>query len=80
MGANLRLLLEMPLVVLGLTLLLVAVKLLLLIGVGRWVGGLNSASALRLGMVLAAGGEFASWCSSWARTRACSTPRPTTCC
>ncbi|MFP3527690.1 hypothetical protein SB912_34870, partial [Pantoea sp. SIMBA_072] len=57
--ANLRLLLEMPLVVLGLTLLLVALKLVLLIGVGRLVGGLNSASALRLGMVLAAGGEFA---------------------
>lgn len=59
MGANLRLLLDMPLVVLGLTLLLVTVKLALLIGVGRLVGGLNSASALRLGMVLAAGGEFA---------------------
>ncbi|MFV0892035.1 monovalent cation:proton antiporter-2 (CPA2) family protein [Pseudomonas kurunegalensis] len=59
MGANLRLLLEMPLVLLGLTLLLVAVKLVLLIGVGRLAGGLNSASALRLGMVLAAGGEFA---------------------
>ncbi len=59
MGANLRLLLEMPWVLLGLTLLLVAVKLVLLIGVGRLAGGLNSTSALRLGMVLAAGGEFA---------------------
>ncbi|PYB86469.1 MULTISPECIES: monovalent cation:proton antiporter-2 (CPA2) family protein [Pseudomonas] len=59
MGANLRLLLEMPLVLLGLTLLLIGVKLALLIGVGRLAGGLNSASALRLGMVLAAGGEFA---------------------
>jgi len=59
MGANLSLLLEMPLVLLGLTLLLVAVKLVLLVGVGRLAGGLNSASALRLGMVLAAGGEFA---------------------
>ena len=59
MGANLRLLLEMPLVVLGLTLLLVAVKLVLLVGVGRLAGGLSGASALRLGMVLAAGGEFA---------------------
>lgn len=59
MGANLSLLLEMPLVLLGLTLLLIAVKLTLLIVVGRLAGGLNSASALRLGMVLAAGGEFA---------------------
>ncbi|EKT4465399.1 cation:proton antiporter [Pseudomonas putida] len=58
MGANLGLLLEMPFVLLGLTLLLVAVKLALLIGVGR-VAGLSSTSALRLGMVLAAGGEFA---------------------
>ena len=59
MGANLRLLLEMPLVLLGLTLLLILVKLTLLILVGRLAGGLNKASALRLGMVLAAGGEFA---------------------
>ncbi|QCI15216.1 glutathione-regulated potassium-efflux system protein KefB [Pseudomonas putida] len=59
MGANLSLLLEMPLVLLGLTLLLILVKLTLLILVGRLAGGLNKASALRLGMVLAAGGEFA---------------------
>lgn len=59
MGANLRLLLEMPLVLLGLTLLLIGVKLALLMLVGRLAGGLNKASALRLGMVLAAGGEFA---------------------
>lgn len=59
MGANLGLLLEMPLVLLGLTLLLVAVKLPLLMLVGRLAGGLNTASALRLGVVLAAGGEFA---------------------
>ena len=44
---------------LGLTLLLIAVKLPLLFVVGRLAGGLNSVSALRLGMVLAAGGEFA---------------------
>ncbi|BBT42679.1 monovalent cation:proton antiporter-2 (CPA2) family protein [Pseudomonas putida] len=59
MGANLGLLLEMPLVLLGLTLLLVVVKLPLLMLVGRLAGGLNTASALRLGVVLAAGGEFA---------------------
>lgn len=59
MGANLRLLLEMPLVLLGLTLLLIGVKLALLMLVGRLAGGVNKASALRLGMVLAAGGEFA---------------------
>lgn len=59
MGANLHLLLEMPLVVLGLTLLLVAVKLVLLVGTGRLAAGLSGASALQLGMVLAAGGEFA---------------------
>ncbi|MDF0734230.1 monovalent cation:proton antiporter-2 (CPA2) family protein [Pseudomonas entomophila] len=59
MGANLRLLLEAPGLLLGLTLLLVAVKLPLLMLVGRAAGGLNRLSALRLGLVLAAGGEFA---------------------
>jgi len=59
MGANLRLLLEMPLLVIGLTLLLVGVKLPLLMLVGRFAGGLTAVSALRLGVVLAAGGEFA---------------------
>ena len=59
MGANLSLLVRMPLVVLGLTLLLVGVKLPLLMLVGRLAGGLSNVSALRLGVVLAAGGEFA---------------------
>lgn len=59
MGANLGLLAQMPLVVVGLTLLLVGVKLPLLMLVGRAAGGLNTVSALRLGVVLAAGGEFA---------------------
>lgn len=59
MGANLSLLAQMPLVVVGLTLLLVGVKLPLLMLVGRAAGGLNTVSALRLGVVLAAGGEFA---------------------
>ncbi|MBV6289488.1 monovalent cation:proton antiporter-2 (CPA2) family protein [Pseudomonas aegrilactucae] len=58
MGANLGMLLERPGLLLGLTLLLVAVKLPLLMLVGR-LGGLNAGNALRLGVVLAAGGEFA---------------------
>ncbi len=59
MSADLRLLFGMPLMVLGLTLLLVAVKLPLLYGLGRTMGGLNQAQALCLGVVLASGGEFA---------------------
>jgi glutathione-regulated potassium-efflux system protein KefB len=59
MGANLSLLLSMPIAVLGLTLLLIAIKLPLLFIVGRLAGGLNKVSAIRLGIVLAAGGEFA---------------------
>lgn len=59
MTADLRLLLGMPLQVLGLTVLLVAIKLPLLFGVGRAVGGLGRAQALCLAVVLASGGEFA---------------------
>ncbi|MCK8669355.1 monovalent cation:proton antiporter-2 (CPA2) family protein [Pseudomonas azerbaijanoccidens] len=59
MGANLGLLLREPIVVLGLTVLLIAVKLPLLFIVGRLAGALNKVSAIRLGIVLAAGGEFA---------------------
>ncbi|WP_448107480.1 monovalent cation:proton antiporter-2 (CPA2) family protein [Pseudomonas azerbaijanoccidentalis] len=59
MGANLSLLLREPIVVLGLTVLLIAVKLPLLFIVGRLAGGLSKVSAIRLGIVLAAGGEFA---------------------
>ena len=59
MGANLSLLLSMPVAVLGLTLLLIAIKLPLLFIVGRLAGGLKNVSAIRLGIVLAAGGEFA---------------------
>ncbi|MDR2319490.1 MAG: monovalent cation:proton antiporter-2 (CPA2) family protein [Pseudomonas sp.] len=59
MSADLRLLFGMPLMVLGLTVLLVAIKLPLLYGLGRTVGGLNKAQALCLGVVLASGGEFA---------------------
>ncbi len=59
MGANLSLLLSAPIAVLGLTLLLIAIKLPLLFIVGRLAGGLGKVNALRLGIVLAAGGEFA---------------------
>ncbi|POF44114.1 glutathione-regulated potassium-efflux system protein KefB [Pseudomonas laurylsulfativorans] len=59
MGANLSLLLSTPFAVLGLTLLLIAIKLPMLFIVGRLAGGLKTVSAIRLGIVLAAGGEFA---------------------
>ncbi|MCX2900380.1 monovalent cation:proton antiporter-2 (CPA2) family protein [Pseudomonas mandelii] len=59
MGANLSLLLSAPITVLGLTLLLIAIKLPLLFVVGQLAGGLGKVSAIRLGIVLAAGGEFA---------------------
>ncbi|MEN5094403.1 monovalent cation:proton antiporter-2 (CPA2) family protein [Pseudomonas protegens] len=59
MGANISLLLSAPIAVLGLTLLLIGLKLPLLYAVGRLAGDLNRESAVRLGVVLAAGGEFA---------------------
>lgn len=59
MGANISLLFSAPVIVLGLTLLLIGIKLPLLFCVGRLAGDLNRESALRLGVVLAAGGEFA---------------------
>jgi glutathione-regulated potassium-efflux system protein KefB len=59
MGANIGLLFSAPLKVLELTLLLILLKLPLLYFVGRMAGGLGRESALRLGLVLAAGGEFA---------------------
>lgn len=59
MGANLSLLLSDPVIVLGLTLLLILIKLPLLFLIGRLAGGLGRQSALRLGIVLAGGGEFA---------------------
>ncbi|MEB3438852.1 monovalent cation:proton antiporter-2 (CPA2) family protein [Pseudomonas sp. A2] len=59
MSADLRLLFGMPLMVLGLTVLLVVIKLPFLYGLGHTVGGLNQAQALCLGVVLASGGEFA---------------------
>ncbi|APC18929.1 glutathione-regulated potassium-efflux system protein KefB [Pseudomonas frederiksbergensis] len=59
MGANISLLFSAPATVLGLTLLLIMLKLPMLFVVGRLAGGLSRLSALRLGIVLAAGGEFA---------------------
>ena len=59
MGANLSLLLREPVAVLGFTVLLIAVKMPLLFMVGRMAGGLKKVCAIRLGLVLAAGGEFA---------------------
>jgi glutathione-regulated potassium-efflux system protein KefB len=59
MEANLDLLLQSPLMILGLTLLLLAIKFPMLMAVGRLVGGLDTLSAVRLGAVLSAGGEFA---------------------
>ncbi|CDF83556.1 monovalent cation:proton antiporter-2 (CPA2) family protein [Pseudomonas sp. QL9] len=59
MTADLRLLFNLPLQVLGLTLLLVGIKLPLLYAIGRLAGGLTRAGATCLGVVLASGGEFA---------------------
>ncbi|WP_350448611.1 monovalent cation:proton antiporter-2 (CPA2) family protein [Pseudomonas solani] len=59
MSADLSLLLGQPLLVLGLTALLIGLKFPVLFLVGRSAGGLTRESALRLGVVLAAGGEFA---------------------
>lgn len=59
MGANISLLFSAPMTVLGLTLLLILIKLPLLFCIGRLASGLGLRSALRLGVVLAAGGEFA---------------------
>nr|WP_067291425.1 monovalent cation:proton antiporter-2 (CPA2) family protein [Marinobacterium profundum] len=59
MTADIGLLLVAPGLVLALTALLIALKLPLLWLIGRLLGGLDAASALRLGVVLATGGEFA---------------------
>ena len=59
MSANLPLLLDSFWTVLGLTLLLILIKLPLAGLVGRFPGRLTPRMALRLGAVLASGGEFA---------------------
>ncbi|MFC6672671.1 monovalent cation:proton antiporter-2 (CPA2) family protein [Marinobacterium aestuariivivens] len=59
MTANTGLLLVAPGAVLALTAALILLKLPLLWLVGKLLGGLDARSALRLGVVLATGGEFA---------------------
>ncbi|MGO1246433.1 MAG: monovalent cation:proton antiporter-2 (CPA2) family protein [Oceanisphaera sp.] len=59
MSADLGLLLIHPVIIIGLALLLLALKLPLLFVVGRLIGKLDTLSALKLGLLLAAGGEFA---------------------
>ncbi|MFK3797176.1 monovalent cation:proton antiporter-2 (CPA2) family protein [Pseudomonas sp. NPDC088444] len=59
MGANLELLYQSPIEIVGLAALLVLIKLPLVTVIGRTAGGLKSHDAVKLGMVLAAGGEFA---------------------
>jgi glutathione-regulated potassium-efflux system protein KefB len=59
MSMQVHLLLQSPLLVLGLTLALLLVKGMLLWPLGLTVGGLNRADALRLAALLASGGEFA---------------------
>lgn len=59
MSVDLSLLRAMPLLVLALVLGLLLVKGLLLWPIGRWIGRLGSADALRMAVVLCSGGEFA---------------------
>jgi glutathione-regulated potassium-efflux system protein KefB len=59
MSMQVHLLLQAPLLVLGLTVALLLVKGLLLWPLGLTVGGLNRTDALRLAVLLASGGEFA---------------------
>ncbi|ARU89425.1 monovalent cation:proton antiporter-2 (CPA2) family protein [Pseudomonas sp. M30-35] len=59
MSADISLLITQPLTVMGLTLILILLKMPVLLMVGKFIGGLNKQSPLRLAIVLAAGGEFA---------------------
>lgn len=59
MTADIGLLVQEPKLVLGLAVLLLLIKLPLLFSLGALAGGLDRHSALRFGVVLAAGGEFA---------------------
>ncbi|HET7358574.1 MAG TPA: monovalent cation:proton antiporter-2 (CPA2) family protein [Rhodanobacteraceae bacterium] len=59
MSVDLSLLLRQPELVLGLVAALLALKGVLLWGLGRSAGGLDGADALRLAVLLASGGEFA---------------------
>ncbi|MEX1828016.1 monovalent cation:proton antiporter-2 (CPA2) family protein [Luteibacter sp. CQ10] len=59
MSVDLALLLAKPLLVLGMVALLLVVKALLIVPLGRLVGALTRADSVRLAAVLASGGEFA---------------------
>lgn len=59
MSVDLALLVAKPLLVLGMVVLLLAVKAMLIVPLGRLIGALTSADAVRLAAVLASGGEFA---------------------
>ncbi|MGE0053748.1 MAG: cation:proton antiporter [Hyphomicrobium sp.] len=58
MSLNLGLLLSRPAAIVGLTLLLMAIKAVILFGLGRWQG-LEAGPSRRLALALAQGGEFA---------------------
>jgi glutathione-regulated potassium-efflux system protein KefB len=59
MSVDLDLLLAKPLLVVGMVLALLAVKAVLILPLGRLVGGLTTADSVRLAAILASGGEFA---------------------
>lgn len=59
MSVDLAMLVEKPLLVLGVVALLLAVKALLIVPLGKLVGALTTADSVRLAAVLACGGEFA---------------------
>ncbi|GAA0915325.1 monovalent cation:proton antiporter-2 (CPA2) family protein [Luteibacter anthropi] len=59
MSVDLALLVAKPLLVIGMVLLLLAVKAALIVPLGRLVGSLTGADSVRLAAVLASGGEFA---------------------
>lgn len=59
MSADLNLLVSEPLQILGLTCLLIALKLPVLYAVACFNGGLNKRAGFQLGLLLAGGGEFA---------------------
>lgn len=59
MSVDLGMLVAKPLLVLGMVALLLAVKAILIMPLGKLVGGLTTADSVRLAAVLACGGEFA---------------------
>src|ERR1700754_2799168 len=59
MSVDLAMLVQKPLLVLGMVALLLAVKAVLIMPLGKLVGALTTADSVRLAAVLACGGEFA---------------------